>query len=113
MKVIFDIETVDKDWYLNMSSRMEAARKRARAAREQWLRKTYPDLDLLWLKYADLDYELRTLNETSKRYIDTPDELIILQEVAEIERATLKAKEEYDLVLKLLWDDRGGVHFDF
>ena len=112
--IVIDIETVDQYWkgYVGMT-RLEAARKNARTAREQWLRTTYPDLDLLWIKYADLVYELKTLKETNERYIDSLDELIILSETADVEKAVLKAKEDYDLVLKLLWDDRGGVHFNF
>ena len=102
MKVIIDIETTDKDFDMPWAIVPEL-----RVRKEQSLRRDYPDLDLLWIKFADLMYELRTLKETSERYVDTSKELTILSKIADVKKATLKAK----LFVLVFWDR--GILFHY
>jgi len=107
MILIFDIETVLEGPFDGFSG------PSARTAKEQSLRKEFSDLNLLWVKYAELVYERKVLKETNERYVDSCEISImipILEQIRDIEDEMVKAKEEYELLLKLLWDNDDGIN---
>lgn len=102
MKIIVDIETVSLAGY-NYS---------IKAIKEQSLRKEYPDLDASWLKYTELTYELKILKEMNERYAESSEvnKLIdTLYKIKIVNQQVEAAKLEYDLLLKLLWDNEDGI----
>ena len=103
MKVIIDIE-VDYEGYFGHSS--------MKTIKEQSLRKDYPDLNQLWLAWCELCYELRILKETNERNGEQCEPSKIITTLNEISQLTGKARlaeKEYNLLLKLLWDNSDGI----
>ena len=77
-----------------------------RTMKERALREEYPDLDLLWLKYIDLVDKLNTLGEENEWRMATEVKLIQINLRAKVE----KANQDYNLLLKLLWDNGDGIN---
>lgn len=105
MRIIIDIETVYEDWDIGGGPP-------ARTMKKQALHKEYPDLDSLWVKYIELEYELRIL-EMNERHGELRNAVRIVQTLGEIQvirQKAEKAREDYELLLKLLWDHNDGIN---
>lgn len=105
MRKVIDIEIVYEDWDIGGGTR-------PKIIKEQSLRLEYSDLDLLWIRYSELVYERKILKEMNERYAESSevDKLIdTLYKIKIVNQQVEAAKLEYDLLLKLLWDNEDGI----